>query len=71
MKINISNDHIYCLDRVNYEQTMAISQMAFILMHHVEDTNDDFLISDIFKRLHQKLVTATVQKWCTENQAKS
>ena len=62
----IPSDYTYCLDRANYEYVMAISQMSFILTHHAEDDDASFLRSDIFKRLHQKIIVASAQKWCAE-----
>lgn len=66
MEVTIPNKFIYHLDRVNYDQRMVIHQIAFMLTHHANDINDDFLKTDIFKRLHKDLVTTTAQKWCTE-----
>lgn len=66
MEITIPQKFVYAIDRVIYEQKMAINQMSFMLEYHANDSTDDFLTSDIFKRLHKKLVTAVAQKWCTE-----
>ena len=66
IEIVIPNKFVYVIDRVIYEQKMAINQMRFMLEYHANDSTDDFLTSDLFKRLHKKLVTAAAQKWCTE-----
>ena len=66
-ELTIPQDLIYNIDRVNYEQRMAINQIVFMLTHHIDDANDEFLSSELYKRLHQTLVTATAQKWCTES----
>ena len=66
MEITIPQKFIYAIDRVNYEQKMAVNQMRFMLEYHANDSTDAFLTSDLFKRLHKSLVTTTAQKWCSE-----
>ena len=66
-ELTVPQNLIYNLDRVNYEQRMAINQIVFMLTHHADDPTDEFLTSDLFKRLHQTLVAATSQKWCSES----
>lgn len=66
MEITIPQKFVYAIDRVNYEQKMAVNQMRFMLEYHANDSTDAFLTSDIFKRLHKNLVTAIAQKWCSE-----
>lgn len=62
--MKIPQKFVYALDRANYEQRMAMSQVCFMLEYHSHDI--DFLTSDLFKRLHKNLVTTTAQKWCSE-----
>ena len=66
-ELTVPQNLIYNLDRVNYEQRMAVNQMVFMLTHHADDQTDEFLTSDLFKRLHQTLVVTTSQKWCSES----
>lgn len=67
MEIKIPDNYIYYIDRGLYDQKMKMIQMSFMLSNHVNDETDDFLKSDLFKRLHTELVTATAKKWCNEN----
>jgi hypothetical protein len=67
MEVTIPQELIYNIDKVNYNQRMAIDQLVFMLTYHINDVSDDFLSTDIFQRLHLKLITSTAQRWCMEN----
>ena len=66
MEVTIPRRFAYALDRANFEQKMEINNTVFMLAYHADDLTDDFLSSDVFKRLHTNLVTATAQRWCNE-----
>ena len=66
MEVIIPRRFAYVLDRANFEQLMEINNTVFMLAHHADDPTDDFLSSDVFKRLHKNLVTATAKRWCNE-----
>ena len=66
MEITIPAYLAYAIDRVNFDQMMVINQMVFMLTHHANDIDDNFLESETFKDLHKDLVMTTAQKWCSE-----
>lgn len=66
MVIEVPQNLMYSIDRGNYDQRIAVSNMVFILSHHLSDETDDFLNTELFKRLHNELLVSTIQRWCYE-----
>ena len=66
MTIDIPNNLMYSIDRGVYDKKIATSNLSFMLSQHFNDTNADFLDSELFNNLHQECVLATIKKWCRE-----
>ena len=64
--MNIPNNLMYSIDRGVYDQKIAISNLSFMLSQHFNDSNTDFLYSELFKQLHEECVLANIKKWCRE-----
>lgn len=66
MEINIPNNLMYSIDRGVYDKKIATSNLSFMLSQHFDDTNADFLDSELFQQLHEECVLANIKKWCRE-----
>lgn len=66
MVFKVPQNLMYSIDRGNYDQRIAVSNMVFILSQHLNDETDNFLNTELFNRLHNELVIATIQRWCYE-----
>lgn len=68
MQFDLSENLCYFIDRGFYEQKMAIENMVFILSKHGNDNNANFLDSELFSYLHDKVIEKTMLKWYGENE---
>ena len=66
MVITMPQEYTYSIDRGEYDQRMARTNLLFMLEQHLDDETDKFLESELFKRLHHALVEATAARWCRE-----
>ena len=66
MKFNLTEDLCYFVEKGIYEQKMAIDNMVFILSKNSE--NNTFLSSQLFEKLHNKLIEKTALRWYREQE---
>ena len=63
MVVQVPENMKYVLDRGNYEYSMAINNIAFLISQHIEDENADFLDTALFDKMQDKLLTKAIQRW--------
>ena len=68
MEFNLTEDLGYAIDKGVYSQTMAVSNLAFVLYTHINDETDEFLNSEMYERLFEKVVRATAARWYYESE---
>lgn len=64
----IPEDLSYFVDRGLYEQKMSTTNMAFLLSQHSNDGNAEFLKSEFFEEMHEKLINNTASAWVIKNE---
>lgn len=64
----IPEDLSYYVDRGLYEQKMSTANMVFLLSQHSDDGNADFLNSELFEEMHEKLINKTASAWVIKNE---
>ncbi len=65
-QIEVPPEYKYVVDRGTFEFSRAIGNVAFLLSQHVEDVDDSFLNSDIFKKRLNRAIEAKVQDYSYE-----
>lgn len=62
-QIEVPPKYKYVIDRGTFEFSRAIGNVAFLLDQHIEDADDSFLNSDIFKKRLNRAIEANVQSY--------
>lgn len=62
LEIRVPDEYRYVLDRGVFEYIRSAQNLAFMLNKHLGDNNTDFLTSDLYKRLRERVNEAYVQQ---------